>query len=154
MELTQALHRAVQQIPNRPATILGERTRTWAESADRVARLAGLLRGLGVQPEDRVAILSANSDIYHEFMLAACWAGAAFVPVNTRWAVSEIAFSLEDSGTGVLLVDETFAPLVSDIRELAPVVSEVIVDGTGPAPSGMHHLDGLVARACPQSGSG
>ncbi|WP_433282928.1 AMP-binding protein [Pseudonocardia xinjiangensis] len=73
---------------SRPATVHGERTRTWAESADRVARLAAVLCGLGVQPDDRVAILSANSDTHHELMLAACWAGAVVVPVNTRWAVS------------------------------------------------------------------
>src|SRR3954470_7783298 len=99
MEITQGLLRAVQQCPDAPATVFMGRTRTWAESAERIARLAGALRGLGVQPGDRVAILSANSDIYHEFMFAACWIGAAFVPVTTRWSVAEIAFSLEDAGT-------------------------------------------------------
>ena len=64
MEITQALHRAAQQTPDLPATIAGERVRTWAECLDRVARLAGALHALGVGPGDRVAMLSLNSDRY------------------------------------------------------------------------------------------
>ena len=66
MYLTQGLHRAVQQYPDRPMTIHGDRVRTAAEVHDRVARLAGALRGLGVGDGDRVAILALNSDRYHE----------------------------------------------------------------------------------------
>lgn len=40
MYLTQSLHRALQQRPGEIATICGDRVRTVAESADRVARLA------------------------------------------------------------------------------------------------------------------
>jgi len=55
MYLTQFLHRAVQQNPDGIATIFGDRVRSFAEQADRVARLAGALRRLGVEPGDRVA---------------------------------------------------------------------------------------------------
>ena len=60
MEITQALHRAAQQTPDLPATICGDRVRTWAECLDRVARLAGALHALGVGPGDRVAMLVAE----------------------------------------------------------------------------------------------
>ena len=43
MYLTQSLHRSLQHNPDRPATIFGDRVRTVAESADRIARLAGAL---------------------------------------------------------------------------------------------------------------
>ncbi|MCC2658234.1 MAG: fatty-acid--CoA ligase [Panacagrimonas sp.] len=48
--LTQALHRAVQQHPDRVAVRFYGRARTLRESADRVARLAGALQRLGLQP--------------------------------------------------------------------------------------------------------
>lgn len=48
MYLTQSLHRNLQQNPDRPATIYRDRVRTVAESGERVARLAGALRTLGV----------------------------------------------------------------------------------------------------------
>ena len=66
MYLTQGLHRAVQQRPDQAMTIFGERRRTYREVADRVARLAGALRELGVREGDRVAMLSLNSDRYSE----------------------------------------------------------------------------------------
>jgi non-ribosomal peptide synthetase component E (peptide arylation enzyme) len=47
MYLTQGLHRAVQATPGKIATVHGDRQRTFAEHADRVARFAGALRGLG-----------------------------------------------------------------------------------------------------------
>jgi acyl-CoA synthetase (AMP-forming)/AMP-acid ligase II len=61
MYVTQALHRAVQQNPDQPHTIFGDRVRTFAESADRIARLASALRSVGVGTDDRVGILSLNS---------------------------------------------------------------------------------------------
>ncbi|MEU0505269.1 hypothetical protein [Nocardia sp. NPDC005998] len=54
MHLTQTLHRAVQQNPERVLTVDGERTRTVAESAARIARLAGGLHSLGVTAGGRV----------------------------------------------------------------------------------------------------
>src|SRR5688572_18237295 len=108
MNLTQSLHRSVQQDPDGTATVFGDRTRTWAECGDRVARLAAGLQQAGVGVGDRVAMLSLNSDRYHEYLLATWWAGAVVNPVNVRWSAAEIAYSLEDSGSKVLLVDDTF----------------------------------------------
>ena len=35
MYLTQGVHRAVAQTPDLPATVFGDRVRTWRESGDR-----------------------------------------------------------------------------------------------------------------------
>jgi long-chain acyl-CoA synthetase len=101
MYLTQSLHRSVQQRPDLPMTVCGDRIRTCAEVGGRVARLAGALRGLGVGAGDRVAMLSLNSDRYHEFFYATWWIGGVVNPINIRWSAAEIAFSLEDSETMV-----------------------------------------------------
>jgi acyl-CoA synthetase (AMP-forming)/AMP-acid ligase II len=69
MHLTQGLHRSLQTTPDRTATIFGARVRTFREQADRVARLAGGLRALGVGVGDRVGMLALNSDRYAEYLL-------------------------------------------------------------------------------------
>lgn len=144
MYLTQTLHQAVQQRPTEPMTIFGDRVRTVAECADRVARLAGALRGLGVGRDEPVGILSLNSDRYHEYLLAVPWADAVLNPINIRWSPAEIGHSLRESGTRVLLVDDTFATVATELD-----VATVVHLGDGPAPTGMLSYEDLVAAADP-----
>ena len=103
MHLTVGLHRAVRHQPDNIATIFGARRQTYRQLTDRVARLAGGLQALGVKADNRVAILSLNSDRFIEYYLATWWVGAVVNPVNSRWAVREIVYSLEDSQSSVLL---------------------------------------------------
>lgn len=149
MNLTQTLHNAVQQDPERPMTICGERVRTVAESAARVARLAGALRGLGVGVGDRVGIVAFNSDRYHEFLLAVAWADAVVVPVNLRWSAAEIGYALRDSQTRVLLVDDAFAPMLAAIQAECAGVERVVFCGDGPCPAGTRDYEDLVAATRP-----
>lgn len=150
MYLTQGLHRAVRQNPGLPATIHGERVRSWAECADRVARVAGALRDLGVGEGDRIGILAMNSDQYHEVLLAVPWANAVAVPINTRWSHAEIAYSIIDSGAHVLIVDDTFAPAVADLRaRCADTIETVVHWGAGPAPAGAHGYEALIETVAP-----
>ncbi|MCX4728826.1 long-chain-fatty-acid--CoA ligase [Streptomyces sp. NBC_01306] len=149
MFLTQSLHRALQQTPDLPMTICGGRVRTVREVADRVARLAGGLRSLGVAKGDRVAILALNSDRHHETFLATWWAGAVVNPVNIRWSPQEIAYSLRDSGSEVLLVDAAFTRLVPQLRELCPRLRTVVHCGDGPAPDTTHCYEDLIASSAP-----
>ncbi|MFZ5511860.1 MAG: long-chain-fatty-acid--CoA ligase [Pseudomonadota bacterium] len=149
MYLTQALHRAVQQHPDRIATRFANRQRTFRELAERVARLAGALQSLGMQAGDRVAMLSLNSDRYLEYQMGVPWGGGVLNPCNTRWSAAEILYSLEDSGSTILLVDETFRPLVEQFRRDSSTLREVIYSGDGDAPSGMHGYEVLLAEAKP-----
>jgi acyl-CoA synthetase (AMP-forming)/AMP-acid ligase II len=64
MSTTFGLHRAVLFDRSGVATLFEDRTRTWGEVANRVARLAGALRELGIAKGDRVAILMLNQDRY------------------------------------------------------------------------------------------
>ena len=149
MELTQSLHRSLRQGPDRIATIFGDRVRTFAEHADRVARLAGAIRDLGVGRGDRVAILSLNSDRYAELLLAVPWADAVLNPVNIRWSAAEIVYSFVESETAVLFVDDAFAGLVPALREGHPGLATVVHAGDDPTPEGMLAYEDLIAGASP-----
>lgn len=124
--ITQCLHRAKQQNPNRLATVSGDRRQTYSAFIERVERLAGALRGLGVDRRDRVAILALNSDRYIEAYCAIFWLGAAVNPANTRWSAKEIAYSFNDCETTVMFVDDAFTPMVKSIRAETPGLRDVI----------------------------
>lgn len=149
MYLTQGLHRALQATPDAVATVFGDRERTFREHIDRIARLAGGLQKLGVERSGRVAILSLNSDRYAEYLLAVPWADAVLNPVNIRWSPKEIAYSINDSGTEVLLVDDAFAPAVDALRAACPGVHTYIHCGEGETPEGMVSYEELVATTDP-----
>jgi acyl-CoA synthetase (AMP-forming)/AMP-acid ligase II len=149
MYLTQGLHRSLQRTPDAVATVCGDRVRTHRESVDRIARLAGALRELGVGAGDRVAVLGLNSDRYHEALAATLWAGGAVVPVNIRWALPEIAESLTEVDAHVLLVDDVFAPMVPALREAHPGLTSVVHTGDGATPGGTLAFEDLVASGAP-----
>ncbi|MGX6447439.1 acyl-CoA synthetase [Patulibacter sp. S7RM1-6] len=146
MELTQSLHRAAAVHPEKPITVHDGRRRTFAEHVERVRRLAGALRERGVEAGDRVAMLALNSDRYLEYFHACWWAGAVVVPVNVRWSADEIAFSLRDSDTRVLLVDDAFTPTLEQLAALEHPAALVIHAGDGPTPPGAEPYEQLATN--------
>jgi len=82
--------------------------------ADRCARLAGGLVGLGVQPGDRVAIASDNSADYAALYFAICRAGAVTVPLNTKLGADTLAYIVADAGVRLAVVDDANADRVPD----------------------------------------
>ncbi|MBM7061294.1 long-chain fatty acid--CoA ligase [Pseudomonas sp. UL073] len=154
MYLTQGLQRSLQQTPDQIVTVFGERRRTFREFAERVARLAGALRSLGMQPGDRVSMLALNSDRYLEYMQGTWWGGGVLNPVNTRWAVPEIVYSLDDCDTGILLVDDYFLPMVEGIRATAKRTPIIIYAGERVAPEGLLCYEQLLAASAPVADAG
>lgn len=149
MSLTQGLQRALQQHPHTLATVFAERQQTFAQLADRVARLAGALRHIGVKPGDRVGILAMNSDRYVESFLAIWWLSAVANPVNTRWSVPEVIYSLDDCETGVLIVDDAFVAMADAIRKGTRALRTVIYSGDKPTPDNMLGYEEILRAAAP-----
>lgn len=149
MYLTSGLHRSVQRHPEKIATVDHGRRQSFLELSQRVARLAGALRQLGVAPGDRVAVLALNSDRYVETALAVWWAGAVLNPVNTRWSATEIIYALKDCGVGVLLVDDAFAAMAQDLHAHVPCLRSTVHMGRQATPPGMQDYETLLAQAQP-----
>ncbi|UYM06401.1 AMP-binding protein [Solicola gregarius] len=146
---TQGLHRALQQQPDGIATIFGERTRTFTEQADRVARLAGALRELGVRDGARVGILGLNSDRLAEAALAIPWADGVIDVVDIVRAPFEMAPMLAEAETSILLVDDAFAGFVPQIRAAYAGLRSVIHMGDGPPPADTTAFEALIAGTAP-----
>ncbi|WP_425317840.1 long-chain-fatty-acid--CoA ligase [Pseudomonas nitroreducens] len=149
MYITQGLHRHIQQRPHATAVRYLGRSLNFAQLGDRVARLAGALKGLGLASGDCVAMLSRNSQRYIEYSLGVPWADGVLNPVNTRWSLAEIVYSLDDSGTTLLIVDDTFKDMGTAIARQAKTVRQVIYAGDGETPDGMLNYEQLLAAATP-----
>ncbi len=149
MNLTQPLHKALIECPQAEALACAGRRSSWADMADRVARLAAVLQQLGLQPGDRVGMLGMNSDHYVVFFHAVWWAGGVINPVNMRWSAAEIAYSLDDCDTRILLVDGHFHATATGLQARSRSLQQLVHWGDGPAPAGMVDGPALVDTAAP-----
>src|SRR5271169_5829762 len=97
-----ALDRFARLLPDQDALITEDRTFTATALRDEVLRAAAALIALGVQAGDRVAIWSPNTWHWVVACLAIHHAGAAMVPLNTRYTASEASDILARTGAPVL----------------------------------------------------
>lgn len=149
MRISSVIRRAVQVNHSGIATNYLDRRHTWPEFAERIARFAGALNSLGVKAGDRVAMLALNSDRYLEYFFAVPWAGAVFVPINTRLAAPEIVHWLNDSSTSVLLVDDNFVAVLTNVMDQLETRPRLIHVGDGAVPDGMQSYEVLLGAADP-----
>jgi long-chain acyl-CoA synthetase len=147
MQATQMLRQAVMEQPDRAGTVFNGRARTWREIGQRVPRLAGALRKLGIVTGDCVAAIGFNSDRYLELYYAVPWAGAVFAPLNIRWSVVENKFAVKDSKAKVLFVDDDFLTHGLELNENGAMT--LIYMGEGKTPEGMLAYETILADADP-----
>jgi acyl-CoA synthetase (AMP-forming)/AMP-acid ligase II len=84
------------------------RTLTYGELHERAGQVAGLLTAAGVKPGERVAWLGRGRETFFEIFFGAARARVCVAPINTRLAIPEIAFILQDSGANLLFVTPDF----------------------------------------------
>lgn len=94
---------------DKPDAVSEKRGKEWVRisSADFVRRVRHLALGLaasGIQPNDRVALISENRPEWSIADLALLSLGAITVPLYTTQAIDQIEFILRDSGARTLLV--------------------------------------------------
>ncbi len=116
--------------------------RRWNE---RACQLANALRGLGLAPGDRVAVLAYNRVEWAEIYAATAKSGLVTVPINFRLTGSEVLYILEDSGASALIVEETLIPVVESIREQISIPNRCFVAiSEGSQNSGWHEYEQLM----------
>ncbi len=146
MYITQALKRNVQLFPNKTSTAYLDRSFTWKESLERISKIAYSIRKFDVSEGDRVAILAHNSDRYFEFLYSVSWAGAVFVPINTRLAPPEIEFWINDSESKLLFVDKNFAEIVINLKKENKIssVKNIVYLSDDTCPDNMINYEDLI----------
>ncbi len=122
---------------------------TYGQLDQRVSRCANVLRTLGVEMENRVALALLDTVDFPTAFLGAMRAGAVPVPINTLLPSADYSYILRDCRAKVLLVS---APLLEKLQpaiEASPYLKQVIVVG---GPSESHaQFDRLLEAAAPET---
>src|SRR5215471_19777287 len=101
----------------------GRHTYRWL--AERARKAASALRGLGVQPEQRVALCMLDTVELPAAFLGAIALGAVPVPFNTLLTTDDYRYMLHDSRARVLVASEAL------IGKLEPALPEIQVSVVG-----------------------
>jgi fatty-acyl-CoA synthase len=95
--------------PDRIGVVQDDLKFTYAEFLDRSLRFAGALKGMGIGPGDRVAVLAGNSHVMLAAHYAVPFAGAVITALNTRITAADMAYILGHAGASVLIYDQEYA---------------------------------------------
>ncbi|NWE79449.1 non-ribosomal peptide synthetase [Pseudomonas yamanorum] len=123
-DLAQTLHgmfeAQVERTPDALAVKAGEQRLTYAELNQRANQLAHHLRGLGVQPDSRVAICVERGLEMVIGLFAILKAGGGYVPLDPAYPLERLAYMLQDSAPAAVLVQGETRSLLGNVT--VPVV--------------------------------
>ena len=115
----------------------GQRPRlyTYAQLQQAANRLSQVLKGLGVQPGDRVAMVMPQRFETAVAYMAVLQMGAVAMPLTMRFGPEALAFRLQDSDARVVICEAAALPAVAAARADCPGLQTVIGVGLEGAPN-------------------
>jgi long-chain acyl-CoA synthetase len=119
--LTWLLDCTTSRYPGRTALIYYGTRLSYAQFAHHAHRFAAALQRLGVHKGERVAIALPNIPQFPIAFYGALLAGAVVVPTNPLYTEREMQHQLADAGARVLVMLDTFYPVVRAIRQQTPL---------------------------------
>ena len=119
------------------------RGQSYGETGARAAKLAGALRSLGVDSDQRVATLMWNNAEHLEAYLAVPSMGAVLHTLNLRLDPAQLGYVANHAEDHAVIVDATLVPLLAQVLGHATTIRHILV--TGPAESLAEHAAQLAA---------
>ncbi len=132
--LPEVLALNARWLGNDPAVICGETQLSWREFHRQACQVANGLRGLGMNPGDRVAVLMGNSAEMVVAMFGTIIGGGVTVPLNTMVNERGLAAMIDDADARCVFASSYHAARFEDLRQDN---SRILPGGwitTGPAP--------------------
>src|SRR5437667_6189557 len=121
------LKRALVAHSNKEAIVCGDLRLTYRQFGERVNRWANLMRSLGVQKGDRVAVLSQNCHRVLEAFFGTPLSGSILMPLNFRLVPDDFEYILNHGGAKVLIVEEGLTDLIDSIRDKLQTIERYVV---------------------------
>ena len=86
----------------------------WGEGIERVDRIAGGLRKLGVEKADTVALMLVNRPEFHIVDFGVVTAGGTPFSIYQTYTPEQIEYLLRDAETGVVVTEQLFLPVIQE----------------------------------------
>ncbi len=140
------------EIPDEPALIHGNLSRTWRDFDDRASRLAGAMAAAGVGPGTTVAINLYNCNEWLEAFYASIKLRAVPANINYRYLGEELHHLLSQAEAGVLVYHASLADRVEAALSGLPglhMLIEVADAEPTAAIKGKNEYEDLVAQNSP-----
>ncbi|MDP9220464.1 MAG: long-chain fatty acid--CoA ligase [Actinomycetota bacterium] len=141
--LSLNLSESASMYPDHPAVKLDDFVLTYAELDNAAARLATLVRDLGIEPGDRVGLQMPNVPAFAVVFFGVLKAGGVVVPMNPLLKAREVEHYLSDSGAKLLFSWQDFAAEAELGAKAAGTAFQPVVPG---------EFEQLVAAAEPLAG--
>ena len=128
---------------DKTAFIDPSRNLTYGELRDAAARIGPMLARLGIEPENRIALVLLDTVDFPILFWGAIRAGIIPILLNTRLTVDQYRYMLEDSRAKAAFVSTALLPAVQEAAKDLPTLKTIVVVGGGP-PS-VPRLEALLA---------
>jgi long-chain acyl-CoA synthetase len=128
--LAMNLKDAVGQFPDRPAIRMHDQVLTYSDLDELTARVAGWLRGRGVEPGDRVGVMVPNVVAFPVLYYGVLRVGGIVVPMNPLLKAREVEHCLGDSGARLVFAWETAAEEAAAGAEAVGAESHTVAGAT------------------------
>jgi long-chain acyl-CoA synthetase len=148
--LTWLLESTVSRYPDHTAFVYYGTKRTYAQFACYADRFASELLRLGVKKGDRVAIALPNIPQFPIAFYGALKVGAIVVPTNPLYTEREMQYQLADSEARVMVLLETFYPVVRAIRKQTALEHVIVTSPADFLPPVLHAFYPLSQRRARQ----
>lgn len=112
---------------HRTAIIYYGKVISWDELREQIMRAAGALQQMGVKKGDRVYLSMQNCPQFVISYFAAHMLGAIVMAISPAYKAGEVSYALNDSGSKVIIIEESVIPVYNEIRDKVPAVEKVII---------------------------
>jgi fatty-acyl-CoA synthase len=143
------LKRALVAHWNNDAIVCGDTRMNYRQFGERVNQWANAMRKLGVEKEDRVAMLSQNCHRVLEAFFGTPLLGSILMPLNFRLVPDDFEYILNHGGAKVLIVEEGLTDLIDPIRHKLQTIESFVLasDDASAEVDGWLNYEGLLADA-------
>lgn len=124
--IKQLLNRAKIASTDQTISYADKVTYRYAEFFKRVNRLANVLKDIGLQAGDVVAVMDWDSHRYLEAYFAVPMSGMILQTVNVRLAEDKVLYTINHAKPKALLLNAEFEPMAKNYRHEAPSIEQII----------------------------